>query len=357
MNKYLTAFLLLPLLLSCNKHKPQINTKIEDLGDKYVLVYCMIHAQFPEWPESPTNPLGQKVSHSEYSREPDIQRLFLCYNTYSNGVPEKLESAVPKLFDSKSGVQIGTFERVSDYEWQLSFSPEGILLDDNHKDYSCEYRLEISGIPGQGIITASSSFDKTIPSRYFGVSQNGFHVFTVDETHDNAWLVLNTYKQTIDNIVSEPTAGGPLMPILETKRVSPPKFLWTNYPNCDSFNYDKTKDRYTLAIRIIKDQKKDNNSGLYSLLLEPFEDDLFLSGTIYTSIQTEATINYVSDDIDSFLKSGISYYMKNDFNSIEGLPDIFPNPLISSNIKGGLGIFGIQVISFFNDKWGKNGSL
>ena len=57
-------------LFSCGKENTVVvpEEDIEDLGDKYVLVHCVIHAQYPDWPESELNMYGQKMAMSEYSR-------------------------------------------------------------------------------------------------------------------------------------------------------------------------------------------------------------------------------------------------------------------------------------------------
>lgn len=355
------------VFFSCGKENNVVAPEedIEDLGDKYVLVHCVIHAQYPDWPESELNTYGQKMAMSEYSREPDLQHLYLCYNTLENGKPEKLESAVPVLYNEVTGAKIGTYERVSDYEWQLRFLPTGNVVDDSHKRYTIKYRLEITDIPGKDKITAVAEFDKEVSNKYFTISDNTylesgrlFHALhQKEESNTNAWLFADTYERIADWGPYGQIIGIPI-PYKSVNRFVTSSSLCTNYPSCDSFNYDRANERYPFAIRL-NDYNKKEKSGDFYLSLSPFIDGFVSIGDIDYFKKTELTINYVSDSYDKFLKTGIIYCVNNniDITAQEGLPIILPNKSISSNIKGGLGVFGIQIASFINDTWSNTGIL
>ena len=303
---------------------------------------------------------------SEYSREPDLQHLYLCYNTLENGKPEKLESAVPVLYNDATGVKIGTYERVSDYEWQLRFLPTGNVVDDSHKRYSIKYRLEITDIPEKDKITAVTEFDKEISSKYFTISDNTylefdriFHALHLYEiTNTSAWLFADTYERVADWSYFGGLPAGLELPYSSISRLVTSSALCTNYPNCDSFNYDRANERYPFAIRL-NDYNKKEKSGDFYLSLSPFIDGSVSTDNVVYYKKTELTINYVSDSYDKFLKTGITYCVNNniDITAQDGLPIILPNKSISSNIKGGLGVFGIQIASFINDTWSNTGIL
>lgn len=332
-------------LVSCGrdfKSEEQVNPLHSE--QKKVVVHCVIHAQYPDWPLASN---GNTDAFSEYSREPNIQRLFLCYNTLKNGKPEKLEKAVPTIYNETMDSPIGTFERVSDYEWQLRFLPTGTVIDDEHKLYSLKYRLDITGIPGIEKITSYAEVSRIIPMHYFVIDQEN-HVFSQSDAYEGtAWLFVNSYEQLFRGTT-----------YLGINKLTPPTYLQTDYVNCDQFNYHGKNSGYQYAIRLQEYRKKDE-AGRYTLVQKPYDDNTSYSGNVVSVPKSEATINYVSEDYDKFLKTGITYCVKNNLKpfSDEGLPGILPNSAIHSNIEGGIGVFGVQIVTFFTSTWSPSGSL
>lgn len=371
--KHLSFLLLFFFVFSCAKDKAENGGNTEqtqDLGDKYVLVHCVLHTQYPKWPEPSLDAYGNKIAYSDYCLEPDVQRLYLCYNTFKDGKPEKLESATPALFDNTTGVLVGNFERVSDYEWQLKYLPGENTAGYYEKRFYMKFRLEISGVPGKEKITAMTEFEGQVAQSYYTVDYESkyfdsynnkiYHVFTqTKESNRSAWLFLNSYNLYSDVFTEdENILVGIPFPIVGAKKTIAPSCLRTSYPYCDQFNFSKSKNGYLYALRLLAYDKSDNND-CYSLSLEPFEYELKRESHYYIQPFTEATICYVSDDYDKFLTTGITYCINNNVqpSQHEGLPGIIPNKDIFSNIKGGQGIFGIQIVTFLNDKWDSSGTL
>lgn len=336
-------------MISCGRDMNTVEpVKPSDSDEKTVVVHCVIHAQYPDWPKS---------SFSQYAREANLQRLYLCYNTFKNGKPEKVENAVPVLYNETMDSPIGTFERVSDYEWQLRYLPTGTVIDDNYKLYSLKYRLDITGIPGKDIISSYAEVNETFPRNYFVIDYDNteydsrkftYHPFSQSDAYNfNAWLFVNSYEVLYNGAT-----------VTSTKKLTPPSYLLTDYLNCDQFNFQGKNTGYQFAIRLQEYKKKDED-GRYHLLQKPYDGtSSFIGGSISVH-KTEATISYVSEDFDKFLKTGISYCAKKGLTpfSDEGLPGILPNSSTHSNIEGGIGIFGVQVVTFFADEWTSTGAI
>lgn len=360
--KHLSFLLLFLFVFSCAKDKSENGSENteqpQDLGEKYVLVHCVLHAQYPKWAESKLDPYGNKIAYSDYCLEPDVQRLYLCYNTFKDGKPEKLESATPALFDNTTGVLVGNFERVSDYEWQLKYLPGENTVGYYEKRFYMKYRLEISGIPGKDVITATTGMERVITPSYFKIDSN--NTFSqVYNSNQSAWIFVNGYYLSSDVFTEDgEILAGITFPVIGASKAIPPAFLKSSYPYCDQFNYNESNNNYTYAIKLLEYKEKDDN-GHYSISVEPYSYEPIRKGRIMSYPIAETTISYVSDDYDKYLTTGITDCINRNVQpyQYEGLPGLIPNKAIFSNIKGGQGIFGIQVVSFFNDQWDFSGSL
>lgn len=314
LNKTTCCYILL-LLFTCSCVK---DVDFSGAYEKKVVVNCIIRAR-------------AKTSHYWRSPEelhPEIQRLYLYYNSNDGGKPIKLEQALAKLYNNSTGEVIGEFNRVSDYEWQLNYLPV-FEVNGNTKSYNLDYRLEITDIYGEEKITANASLHRKVNTSAFYRSDVEPFLYEQHELIDGpVWFVPESYLA--NRALS-------FMPIFE-KRVGV-ESLWTTYQYTDVFNYDGVNG-YSRAVRLLPT----------NLLPTPFLINC-KSDNDPTPDKTQITeylLSYVSPEYDTFLKESIQYEMRHNDKS-DPLQHLYED-LVFSNIEGGVGIFGVEVAYIFS-RW------
>lgn len=313
--------------------------------DKKVVVNCILHSRaryyepFPEWvTPAPKTPITVQY---EQETDFDIQHLFLSYNCNdAGGNVEKVENATATLYDNNTNEQLGTFVRVSDYEWQLHYHIPYETVDETHKHYNVNYRLEITGIPGHKSITAYSSLNRTIGTEAIRIDTNEDALwYNMTEGIDGpTWITSFAFdREKLKSFPREDPQYFDLCRTYENKLLSNGRgSLLEPCPYADNFNYDEPTSYYSYAIKLrpFTSPFSDNNS-------------FGIRGKTLTLVY-ELLINYVSEEYDHFLKESIIFNMRHGDNS-DPTQHLFEDQ-VYTNISDGTGIFGIEAAYMFSQK-------
>ena len=313
--------------------------------EKKVVVNCVLHSRaryyetFPdEFAFAPPIPITIEY---EQQTDFDIQHLYLSYNSKDdNGSFEKVDNATAVLYDNDSGEKIGEFIRVSDYEWQLHYHIPYDVIDDTHKKYNLDYRLEITGL-SDNVVTAFASLKRNVGTNFIRIVGNEDERWysLTEDIKGPTWLTCLSFdKQTLKGMPKD-TPNYFELGRVDEKWISA-HYYNDEFPNkdacpyADNFNYDEASSTYARAIRLLP--------------LAHFRGDDFTVHGRNSDNYSEMLVNFVSDDYDRFLKESIIYEMRHG-DEADPTKHLYEDQ-VYSNINGGIGIFGIEAAYIFSQK-------
>ena len=307
--------------------------------EKKVVVHCVIHSVAAYYPYSHYTPSAYyKQNHST---APQQQYLYMYFNS-PDGEKESLPSATARLYDNDTGDLIGTFSRVSDWEWHLAYEVPFELLEEEVKQYSLNLRLEITGIPGvdQPII-GETRLERTIAPnnvqwlrRYFA-GKAAIYYSQNQPVPTPAWMLSESFYYY--NGISMP--GAPLNAVPTNQHA-----IKTSYPYADAFNY--SGGTYQYGIRVLPENQ---SLERFAMDMEGLDTNGGQSGT---GNDARFFLSYVSEEYDRYLREAIVYRMRHDTEN-DPLKHLYEDQ-VYSNIDGGIGVFGAEAIVYFCS-WLDNG--
>ena len=298
--------------------------------EKKVVVQCVIHSVVKVQGNTSYTP-RESVYHKWPLTSPQVQYLYMYYNS-PDGKKERLPSATARLFDNETGILLGEFSRVSDWEWQLAYEPVYEQLGEDIKKYSLDLRLEISNIPGQERpIIGKTHFERTINGndiRWLSrrVLMNYFYDYTqYASIMAPAWILPETFNCSGYPLASDEIA------CINNRHV-----IFSSYAFADAFNY--AAGSYHYGVRILPD----NYQGIFDLQMKdlaPYDQETQSWDDAYF------LLSYVSEDYDRYLYDAIVYRMHHD-NENDPMKHLYEDQVFS-NIEGGIGIFGTEAVVYF----------
>ena len=332
MNKNLLLFfftvIFACILVSCVK-----DVDFSGAYEKKVVVNCILQSRAKYFEITPdyASRIPPTIQY-EQQTDFDIQHLYLSYNCKdTDGNLEKVVNATAILYDNISGEKIGEFQRVSNYEWQLHYHIPYEVIDDIHKKYNLDYRLEITGI-SDNVISAYSSLKRDVCTEAIRITFADFLYYMTEDIEGPMWITCMAFdKQTLIDMPRDTPN------YFELGRVEE-KWINSLYngdnpcPYADNFNYNDISSVYAWAIRLLPSAVQRHEQFMVYCK----------SGSSYH----EMLLNFVSDDYDKFLKESIIYKMRKD-DEADPTAHLYEDHIFS-NIKGGVGIFGIEASYIFS---------
>ncbi|MBQ9184836.1 MAG: DUF4249 family protein [Bacteroidales bacterium] len=307
------------------------NLNLEKGKEKKVVVIGAIHSLI-----RPHRPGGEFSPNTEYYLAPNRQHIYIYYSN-AEGDEKRIPEADVKLYDDKTGALLAVFDRVSDYEWQADYCPESIDSE-TQKKYDLHYRLEITGIPGKKLISAVSSFEKTvnidceIQMRDIQVPFDTVLAFPYYQTRPiegPAWVTM------------EANGCKPEYPNEPEIKFSVNKII-SNLVYTDRFNYNETEKSYLYAIKLGEKLHEKE----FIIVDEPTSALKYNSQGYWTRVVP--ILKFVSKEYDQYLKTSISYALRHGDNA-DPLQYLYEDQ-VYSNINGGIGFFGIEALNWLY-KW------
>ena len=290
--------------------------------EKKVVVHCVIH--------SVVKYQGRPFSGSVYHQSgPCLQHLFMYFNS-QDGSKERLQSATARLYDNETGMLLGEFSRVSDWEWQMVYEPAYGQIEEGVKKYDLNLRLEITDIPGvENPITGVTSFNRMIDGG--SVKWLRRHLFGVDIEDYTQYATIAAPAWFLPESITE-TVGEHFVPINCHA-------IKTTYAYADPCSY--SNGCYQYGVRILPFNYQD----IFDLAIEnmkPLDPGSLWGNRVYFYL------SYVSEDYDRYLRDAIIYRIRHD-NENDPLKHLYEDQVFS-NIEGGVGIFGAEAVVYYT-RW------
>jgi hypothetical protein len=292
--------------------------------EKKVVVHCVIHNRIED---------GDRPKQWSAYADPNLQTLWLYFSTPS-GEKERIPTATARLYDNDTGMLLGEFDRVSDWEWKLRYEPAYETGGDTSRKYSLHLRLEITDIPGvENPITGITRLERSI------------HGNNVEYSNKPISGVGNNYCFSQRFPIATPawffpeTVYSPFIFFTAPERgeLNSRHDIKVTYPWVDSFNY--TGGTYQYGLRILPDNFPMERFKLTLDDLSPLDPATRMAD--FASF----ILSYVSEEYDRYLQDAIVYRMRHDDES-DPLKHLYEDQ-VYSNIDGGLGVFGVEVMAYY----------
>ena len=301
---------------------------------KKVVVYCVIHTYGGK--AGVPNPPGLAPSYSIYEGYSDTQRLYMYYNSSTGGKEYLPDDAKAYLWEDERNELLAEFVRVSDEEWDTKYLPSYKKLADDVNEYSIHLRLEID-IPGEETIVARTRLDRQINVKTWRMHHGLFGYYNIQEKDfvgpvwflPEAWAYKHTY-------ISHEEGSG-VFDYLNHVHI---RSLRSNYAYADSFNY--SGEVFLYGIRVLPDNQGGDHHYSMAIGEKPSPQQIGERQSI--GYDTRINLTYVSDEYDRFLRDAIIYRIRHD-NENDPLKHLYEDQ-IYSNIEGGVGLFGAEVMVY-----------
>ena len=295
--------------------------------EKKVVVHCVIHNRIED---------GDRPKQWSAYADPNLQTLWLYFSS-PGGEKERIPTATARLYDNDTGMLLGEFDRVSDWEWQLRYEPAYETAGDTSRKFSLHLRLEITDIPGvETPITGITRLERTIhgdnvkySNKPLTPNTNDFYFSQDFSISTPAWFLPETVLASYDlNWFLPPYSG-----VLNGRHVIQSSYGWA-----DPFNF--AGGTYQYGVRILADNYPLERFKLMVEDIAPYDPETGLAD--YVSF----VLSYVSEEYDRYLRDAIVYRMRHD-NENDPMKHLYEDQMYS-NIDGGLGVFGVEVFAYYH---------
>lgn len=296
---------------------------------KKVVIYSVIHTYGGITRDTP----GMRSDSSVYARYSDLQRLYMYYNS-PNGKKEYLPEAKACLWDDETNELLAEFSRVSSEEWNTNYLPPYRKVDNDINDYSIHLRLEVD-IPGEETIVARTSLTRHININSWQIHHNqsgqGNYYIQHDKLPAPVWFLPEALQFSTLHLPPGTLGGGGYIKYL--KHI-PVHILHSNYAYADMFNY--YDGGFLYGLRVLPDNQE-GDQRRYSMSMDGVQKEGF-------DYETHIRLTFVSEEYDRYLYDAIVYRRRHD-NEADPLKHLYEDQ-IYSNINGGVGVFGAEVIVY-----------
>lgn len=275
---------------------------------------------------------------SIYAGKSSRQRLYMYY-TSPDGKKEYPQNATIRLWDDESDELLAEFSRITEEEWDTRYLPSYSSVSDNINEYSIHLRLEVN-IPGMQTIVARTHLERTICiDSWQGYGFGKAHYVKQKATLSGPVWFLPEAIEIEHEVLATDYMIGYYGEYTYIKHL-PVRFLRTNYTFADFFNYKD--DAFMYGIRVLP--RNDGGDKHYTIQMDEWQDSKPVDESHQTVYSTMIHLTYVSEEYDKYLKDAIVYRMRHD-NENDPLLHLYEDQ-IYSNIEGGCGIFGSEVVVY-----------